>query len=141
MRWDSELTWPRSKTSSRQPKLAGKDSKEGSVTGSWNVGTGADLVTIGTPGDRQKLHSLCVGIGALTLGAVITINLYMLVNTVPTKVYPPAGTTWTRGTDPDGIWVVNGTLEITGVLRVEVHSNQAGDNGRSVSFKYDLEDM
>ncbi|KKL62343.1 hypothetical protein LCGC14_2186130, partial [marine sediment metagenome] len=76
-----------------------------------------------------------------TATAVITIKLFMLVNGVETKVYPPSATTWTVGTDPDGIWVVNGTLEITGVLRVEVQSDNAGDDAKEISYKYDLEDM
>ena len=128
-------------------KLAGETPGEGSVTADWESGVatsgedGADLVSIGSAGDRKKLHSLLVGIGALTGGAVITIKLFMLVNGVDTKVYPPVGTTWTPGTDPNGIWVVTGTLEIDGVLRVEVESDQAGDNTRAITYKYDLEDM
>lgn len=128
-------------------KLAGETPGESSVTANWQSGTatsaetGADLVSIGTAGDRKKLHSLVVGIGALTVGATITIKLFMLVNGVENKVYPPPGTTWTVGTDPNGIWVVTGTLEITGVLRVEVQSNNAGDNGKAITYKYDLEDM
>ena len=128
-------------------KLAGEAAGESSVTANWQSGTatsgetGADLVSIGTAGDRKKLHSLVVGIGSLTVAAVITIKLFMLVNGVETKVYPPSGTTWTVGTDPNGIWVVNGTLEISGVLRVEVESDTAADNGKAISYKYDLEDM
>jgi len=128
-------------------KLAGEAPGESSVTANWQSGTGtstetgADLVSIGTAGDRKKLHSLVVGIGALTVGATITIKLFMSVNGVDTKVYPPVGTTWTPGTDPNGIWVVDGTLEITGILRVEVQSNNAGDNGKAITYKYDIEDM
>ena len=128
-------------------KLAGETPGEASVIANWQSGTGtstetgADLVSIGTAGDRKKLHSLVVGIGALTVGATITIKLFELINGVENKVYPPSGTTWTVGTDPDGIWVVTGTLEISGVLRVEVESNNAGDNGKAITYKYDLEDM
>jgi len=128
-------------------KLAGEAPGESSITANWQSGTatsgetGANLVSIGAAGDRKKLHSLVVGIGALTVGATITIKLFQLVNGVDTKVYPPQGTTWTVGTDPNGIWVVTGTLEIDGVLRVEVESDNAGDNGRAITYKYDLEDM
>ncbi|MBA7639844.1 hypothetical protein ES703_47504 [subsurface metagenome] len=128
-------------------KLAGETPGEASVIANWESGTGtsfetgADLVSIGTAGDRKKLHSLIVGIGSLTVGAVITIKLFQLVNGVENKVYPPAGTTWTVGTDPDGIWVVTGTLEIDGVLRVEVESDTVADNGLAITYKYDLEDM
>lgn len=128
-------------------KLAGESPGESSVIANWQSGTGtsletgADLVSIGAAGDRKKLHSLVVGIGALTVGATITIKLFQSVNGVDTKVYPPSGTTWTVGTDPNGIWVVTGTLEIDGILRVEVQSDNAGDNGKAITYKYDLEDM
>ena len=128
-------------------KLAGQAPMDASVIANWQSGVatsgeaGADLVPIGIAGDRKKLHSLVVDIRALTPGATITIKLFMLVNAVWTKVYPPVGTTWTPGTDPNGIWVINGTLEIDGVLRVEVESNNALDNGLAISYKYDLEDM
>ena len=128
-------------------KLAGEAPGESSVTGNWQSGTatsgetGADLVNIGTAGDRKKLHSLVVNIGSLTVGATITVKLFMLVNGVETKVYPPVGTTWVVGTDPNGVWLVNGSLEIDGVLRCEVESNNAGDNTLAISYKYDLEDM
>lgn len=128
-------------------KLAGETPGEGAVVANWQSGTGtsgeagADLVSIGTAGDYKKLHGLIVNIGNLIAGATITIKLFLSVNGVDVKVYPPVGTTWTPGTDPDGIWVVTGTLEITGVLRVEVQSNNAADNGRTISYKYDLEDM
>jgi len=128
-------------------KLAGETPGESSVIANWQSGTGtsletgADLVSIGAVGDRKKLHSLVIGIGALTVGAIIDIKLFQLVNGVDTKVYPPSGTTWTVGTDPNGIWVVTGTLEIDGVLRVEVESDTVGDNGLAITYKYDLEDM
>ncbi|GAJ12445.1 unnamed protein product [marine sediment metagenome] len=128
-------------------KLAGETPGQASIIANWQSGTGtsletgADLVIIGAAGDRKKLHSLVVGIGALTVGATITIKLFQLVNGVDTKVYPPSGTTWTVGTDPNGIWVITGTLEIDGVLRVEVQSDNAGDNGKAITYKYDLEDM
>lgn len=128
-------------------KLAGEAPGESSVIGDWQSDTGtsgepgSDLVSIGAAGDRKKLHSLVVGIGALDPTATITIKLFQLVNGVDTKVYPPVGTTWTPGTDPNGIWVVTGTLEIDGVLRVEVQSDKAGDNGKAITYKYNLEDM
>jgi len=121
-------------------KLAGEAPGESSVTANWQAGA-ADLVNIGTAGDRKKLNSLQVDISQLTVGATITIRLYELVNAVERKLYPPPGTTWVVGTDPDAIWVVDGPVEITGVLRVEVQSNNAGDNGKAIAYKYALEDM
>ncbi len=128
-------------------RLRGEPPVSDSVTANWQSGTatsgdtGADLVSIGTASDRKKLNSLQVDISQLTVGATITIRLYELVNGVERKLYPPPGTTWVVGTDPDAIWVVDGTVEITGVLRVEVQSDNAGDNGKAIAYKYALEDM
>lgn len=128
-------------------KLAGESPGESSVTANWQSGTatsgdtGADLVSIGIASDRKKLHLLEVDISQLTNGATITIRLYELVNAVERKVYPPSGTTWVVGTDQDAIPVVDGTLEITGVLRVECQSDNAGDNGKAIAYKYATEDM
>ena len=128
-------------------KLAGETPSESSVDADWQSGTatsgdtGADLVSIGAASDRKKLNSLQVDISQLTTGATITIRLYELVNGTERRLYPPPGTTWVVGTDPDTIWVVDGTVEITGVLRVEVQSDNASDNGEAIAYKYALEDM
>jgi len=128
-------------------KLAGVAPSEASVTANWESGSatsgedGADLVSIGAAGDRKKLNSLQVDISQLTTGATITIRLYELVNAVERQLYPPPGTTWVVGTDPDAIWVVDGPVEITGVLRVEVQSDTVADNGLDIAYKYALEDM
>jgi len=128
-------------------KLAGVAPSESSVTALWNSGVatsgeaGADLVSIGVAADRKKLNLLEVDISQLTVGSTITIRLYDLVNAVERNIYPPPGTTWIVGTDPDAIAVIDGPMEITGVLRVEVYSNAAGDDGLAVAYKYALEDM
>jgi len=128
-------------------KLSGLAPSESSVIGNWQSGTatsletGDDLVNIGVAATKYKLNSLQVGISALTAGAIITIRLYELVNGVENKVYPPQGTTWVVGTDPDAIWIVDGPVEITGVLRVEVQSDTVGDNTRAITYKYALEAM
>lgn len=132
---------------SQTNKLAGETPGESSVTANWNSGTGtsgsagADLVNIGTASDRKKLNLLEVDISQLTTGAVITIRLYDNVNGTERQIYPPPGTTWIVGTDPDAIMVVDGPIEITGVLRVEVYSDQAGDDAKAIAYKYATEDM
>lgn len=130
-----------------QGQLAGEPSYEGSVSESWQSGTatsgeaGADLVSLGEAGKKKKLHSLLVDIGSLTPGAIITIKLFLSVNGVERKVYPPPGTTWVVGTDPDGVWVVNGTVAIHDVLRVEVESDNPSDNGLPIAYTAVLEAM
>lgn len=125
-------------------KLAGETPVDNPVTANWQSDTatsglaGADLVTLGTVAVWKKLHSLLVDIAALTATATITIRLYKDINGNNRLVYRE---TFTQGTDPDGCWVVNGTLEIYGQLRVEVQSDNVGDNPGNVAYEYDLEDM
>lgn len=123
-------------------RLRGETPVSDSVEANWQSGTGtsgetgADLVTIGAADTRYKLHSLLVNISALTGGATITIKLFMKVNGTERKVYSQA---FTQGTDPDGLWIVNGTVGIHEALRVEVESNNVGDNGEAINYNYMLE--
>jgi hypothetical protein len=125
-------------------RLRGEVPVSGSAVADWQSGTGtsgesgADLVTIGTSNIKHKLHSLIVNIGALTVGAVIVLKLFMKVNGTERKVYHQS---FTKGTDPDGLWIVNGTVGIHDVLRVELASNNAADNGKAVEYDYMLEVM
>jgi hypothetical protein len=95
-------------------------------------------VTVNGLAGRMKLHSLLVNISALTPGATITVKLFMEVNGVERKVY---NQDFTQGTDPDGLWIVNGTVGIHEALRVEVESDNAGDNGAAINYDYMLEAM
>ena len=125
-------------------RLRGEAPVSDSVTADWQSGTGssgetgADLVTIGASNTKHKLHSLMVNISALTDGAVIVLKLFMKVNGSERKVYHQS---FTRGTDPDGLWIVNGTVGIHQALRVELESNNAADNGKAVDYNYMLEVM
>jgi len=125
-------------------KITGETPVSGSITANWHSSTGtsgesgADLVTIGAKGVSYKVHSLLVNISSLTAGATVTIKLFMLVNGTERKVYQQL---FTRGTDPDGLWIINGTVGIHEALRVEVESNNAADNGLAVNYDYMLEAM
>jgi hypothetical protein len=125
-------------------RLRGEAPASDSATAGWQSGTGtsgevgADLVTIGASNIKYKLHSLIVNISALTAGAVIVLKLFMKVNGAERKVYHQS---FTKGTDPDGLWIVNGTVGIHDVLRVELESNNAADNGKAVDYNYILEVM
>jgi hypothetical protein len=125
-------------------RLRGEAPESGPVTANWQSGiatsgeTGADLITIGADDVKYKLHSLVVNISALTAGAVIAIKLFMSVNGVERKVYHQS---FTQGSDPDGLWIVNGTVGLHEVLRVELQSNNAVDNGQPVDYDYMLEVM
>jgi len=118
-------------------KLAGGTPGVGTATENWNAAE-ADIVSIGANDTKNKLHSLLVNISALTAAATITIRMYMQLNGVERKVYDQD---FTKDTDPDGIWVVNGTVGIHEVLRVTAQSDNAGDDGKTIDYDYMLEVM
>ena len=124
--------------------LAGEAPVSGSTTGNWYSGTatsgqtGADLVTIGANDIRNKLHSLLINISSVQAGAKITIRLYMQVNGTERKIYQEE---FTQGTDPNGLWIINGTVGIHEALRVEATSSKAADNGAAIEYDYMLEAM
>jgi len=125
-------------------KLAGELPVSGSVTGNWQSGTatsgetGADVVTIGVNDTKKKLHSLLLSIHNFALGGRVTVKLFIQVNGTERKVYQDD---FNKGTDPDGLWVVNGTVGIHEALRVELQSNRAADNGVAMHYDYMLEAM
>jgi len=125
-------------------KLAGETPASGSVTANWQSGTatsgetGADVVTIGANDSRKKLHSLLLSIHNFALGGKVTVKLFMQVNGTDRKVYQED---FNKGTDPDGLWVVNGTVGIHEALRVELQSNRVADNGVALDYDYMLEAM
>jgi len=125
-------------------KLAGESPVSGSVTGNWQSGTatsgetGADVVVIGTNDTKKKLHSLLLSIHNFQSGGKVTVKLFMQVNGTERKVYQED---FNKGTDPDGLWVVNGTVGIHEALRVEAQSNRPADNGVALHYDYMLEAM
>jgi len=125
-------------------RIRGESPATGSVIGNWQSGTatsgetGADLVTLGANDTKYKLHSLIVSIHNLAAGALIKIKLFQQVNGTERKCYEEQ---FQKGTDPDGCWVVNGTVGIHEALRVEVESNKVADNGVAIDYDYMLEAM
>ncbi len=125
-------------------KHAGEAPVSGSVAGNWNSGiatsgeTGADVVTIGANDVKKKLHSLILSIHNFQSGGKVTVKLFTQVNGTERKVYQED---FNKGTDPDGLWVVNGTVGIYKAVRVELQSNRAVDNGVSLDYDYMLEAM
>ena len=124
--------------------LTGETPVSGSVTGNWQSGTatsgetGADVVTIGANDTKKKLHSLLLSIHNFTSGGKVTVKLFMQVNGTERKVYQED---FNKGNDPDGLWVVNGSVGIHEALRVEAMSNKSADNGAALEYDYMLEAM
>jgi len=125
-------------------KLAGEEPASGSVAAAWSSGfatsgnPGADLITIGAEDVRYKVHSLLVSIVNLSPGASIEVRLYQELNGVEHEVYNQS---FVPGTDPDGLWIINGTVSIHQELRVELYSNDPADDGAAVDYDYMLEAM
>jgi hypothetical protein len=125
-------------------KLGGETPVSGSVTGNWRSGTatsgesGADVVAIGSNDTRKKLHSLLLSIHNFTSGSRATVKLFIQVNGTERKVYEER---FYKFSDPDGLWVVNGTVGIHEALRVEVESNRSADDGVALDYDYMLEEM
>ena len=94
------------------------------------------MVFIGANDTKNKLHSVLVNISALMGGATVRVRLFMQVNSVEYQVY---NQTFIKGTDPDGLWIVNGTVGIHEVLRVELQSDNPADDGKAVGYDYMLE--
>lgn len=121
--------------STQTNKLAG-ETASGSESKNWKTGGDRVLCTIGADGVKYKLHSLLVDIGALTLASKVTITLTMEINDVSRTVYEQE---FTQGTDPDGLWIVNGTIGIHEQITVEVTSDT--DDDVAVGYDYLLEAM
>ena len=64
--------------------------------------------------------------------------MFKQVNGVERQCY---NQTFLQGTDPDDLWVINGTTGIHEALRIEINSTAAGDDGRNVAYDYMLEAM
>jgi len=141
--------------------FAGLPPHEGSIAANWSTAGGAhgtsgeegeDLIggasaaaAIGAANTRYKLHSLLLDVSALTDGAIIHVKLFMEIAGAVRKIYdqqfivPTTAGTETPPPDTDGLWIVNGTLVIHDLLRVEVHSSI--NENVAIGFTYILEAM
>lgn len=130
-------TWVLTNTQLGQYQVMIPDS--GSATGQWNSGVatstiaGDDLVELGTEGIVSWIHSLVIDISRFSIGSTVTIRLYQTVDGVDTESYAQ---NFATGVDPNGIWIINGSVAIDGILRVEVRSDQPVDDGVRVGYKH-----
>lgn len=117
-------------------KLAGAATTNNLTAKNWDTvndspdSVGGLVVTLGTAATKKKLHSLLLDVSALTNGAIITVKLFQKINdNADVCVYDKD---FTVNTDPDGLWIVNGTLVIHDTLKVVVDSNTS----ESVAIEY-----
>lgn len=115
---------------------------KGLTTANWYAGmgtsgeTGGDVITISSSNNYKKVRGLWLNIENLVNGAMVTVRLYHPINGVETKVYQQS---FARGTDPDGLWIVSGSMAISGALRCELQSDKPGDNGKSIAWEWATE--
>jgi hypothetical protein len=114
------------------------DEEENSAIGlNLNGGTassgnpGADVLTIPAEG-RIEILCAVISIRNCAGGASITIRAYTDVNGVEDEIY---NQTFTKGTDPDGVLVVNGNFGANEPVRLEMHSDNGADTGVDVPYK------
>jgi len=92
---------------------------------------GADVFTIPATGRIEILVTI-VSMRNCTAGATITIRAYTNVNGVEDLIYSQ---TFTQGTDPNGIQVINGNYGANEPVRFEMHSNNAADTNVDAPYK------
>jgi hypothetical protein len=120
----------------RTDNLAGEAPETGSTTADWQAAE-SDIISLGADDAMYKLHSLLLSIHNL-VGTVITVRLYTKINGSERKAYEQP---FNASSDPQGLWVANGTVGIHQALRVTLQSNDAADNGQAVDYDYSLEVM
>lgn len=92
---------------------------------------GADIFTIPAIGRIEILVTI-ISMRNCTAGATITIRAYTNVDGVGDMIYSQ---TFTQGTDPSGIQVINGNYGANEPVRFEMHSNNAADTNVDVPYK------
>lgn len=128
-----------------QQYLTPPDIIPGSPTGNWNSGTatsgdpGADLVTIGTANEWSEVSMAVIFLNSFTPGATITIRGYELIAGAVREVM---NDDYVVGVDPDLvmlIWWIS--AQIYDQIRIEVHSDQAADDGKAAVFEYRIKSL
>lgn len=99
--------------------------------------TGSDIVTISVT-SLKKLHALFVNMANCTVGATISVRMYTkgLDGGSMEKFYDQ---NFLKGTDPDLIPIVTGTIAIGNDIRIEMQSNKSGDTSENVVWSYIIE--
>jgi len=101
----------------------------GGVAGSGNPG--ADVYALTAAGRIEVLCAI-ISMRNATPGATITVRAYTSVDGAEDEIYNQQ---FTRGTDPDGVMVINGNFGANEPIRFEMHSSSAADTAVDVPYK------
>jgi hypothetical protein len=111
----------------------------GTTMANWNSGVatsgaaGADLVTIGVAGQWYRLNQFTLVLTGFNAAATITIRSYMNVAGANRLVIDDDYTPPLPDTAFLSWWF---DAEFFGPFRVEVHSDQAADDGFNATYEY-----
>ena len=105
----------------------------GSTTHNWEAAE-QTVLTAGGIGVINNIHALWLDINALA-GNII-VRLYHNINAVQRQVYEQS---FSVAIDGPGLWIVNGSLAIHGMIWVSAQSDNALDNGQAIPWQYIME--
>jgi len=111
----------------------------GITTAQWNGGfatsglQGADLVTIGVPGQWYRLNQFIIILAGFNIGATVYTREYMDIGGVNRLILADD-----YGPPPPELAFMSWWFdaEFFGPYRVEIYSDQAIDDGLAVSYEY-----
>jgi hypothetical protein len=112
----------------------------GEVTANWNSGVatsglaGADLFTVGSVGQWFRLTEAFLVLAGFDLAATVTIRVFLTIAGAE-RMMPEDD--WEPAFDGDLAYILwFWEIQIYGVLRIEVYSDQAADDGHTAEFEY-----
>ncbi|MDD5700439.1 MAG: hypothetical protein PHU23_00190 [Dehalococcoidales bacterium] len=112
----------------------------GNTTANWNSGVatsgnpGADLVTIGTPGQWCDVSNAVLRLADFNVAATVTVRAYTNMMGVEVEIMNEDYSVAADGEVVFMIWWWE--VEQYGAVRVEVFSDQVADDGVTVSHEY-----
>ena len=110
------------------------------VTANWNSGRatsgelGADLFTYGGVGQWWRLTEAWLVLTGFDLAATVTIRIYLTIAGAEREMPPEEWEVAFDGPLAYILWFWE--IEIFGPMRVEVHSDQAADDGFTATYEY-----
>ena len=114
------------------------------TTANWNSGVatsglaGGDLVTLGTALSWWTLTEIYLLLSAFNAGATVTVRAYMTLLGAERLVMEED---YVVAAEPDVIYIFWWwELRIYGQVRIEVHSDQAADDGLAATYEHRIKE-